>query len=390
MNEALCLHNATVLTGFSLMKNCAVYIKDGKIADVYNEERFRQKKFTEKVKVIDVGGAYIIPGFIDTHIHGSGGFSTDDGDYKSILALSEFLADFGITSFIPTIGATPEKELKRKIKAVLQAMGKEKGAQILGMHLEGPFLSPQRIGGQLAAGISPVDLPLMKRIWKASKGKIINMTVAPELTNMRELALYCIEKGIVLQAGHTDATYDHMIEGMQVNIMHATHIFNAMRPLHHREPGVVGAILIHPELSCEFIGDGVHAHPHLIRLLMQSKPVDRLVLITDALKYAHTAVPANLDFYFDRCFKRKADDVLIGSGITMYDGFRNLLQFGVSLENVVKMASTNPAAIMKQTGKGMVIPGYDADLVVLDEKFNIIHTVIGGKLWKENQNALDN
>lgn len=384
MNEALCLHNATVLTGFSMMKNCAVYIKDGKIADVYNEERFRQKKFAEKVKVIDVGGAYIIPGFIDTHIHGSGGFSTDDGDYKSILALSEFLADFGITSFIPTIGATPEKELKRKIKAVLQAMGKEKGAQILGMHLEGPFLSPQRIGGQLAEGISPVDMPLMKRIWRASKGKIINMTVAPELTNMRELALYCIEKGIVLQAGHTDATYDHMIEGMQVNIMHATHIFNAMRPLHHREPGVVGAILIHPELSCEFIGDGVHAHPHLIRLLMQSKPVDKLVLITDALKYAHTVVPANLDFYFDRCFKRKADDVLIGSGITMYDGFCNLLQFGVSLENAVKMASTNPAAIMKQIGKGMVIPGYDADLVVLDEKFNIIHTVIGGKLWKEN------
>jgi len=384
MNEALCLHNATVFTGFSVMKNCAVYIKDGKIADVYNEERFKQKNFSDKVKIADMNGAYVIPGFIDTHIHGSGGYSTDDADCKSILALSEFLADYGVTSFIPTIGASPEKELMKKIKAVLRAMGKEKGAHILGMHLEGPFLSPARIGGQMAEGIYPVDMALMERIWKASKGRIINMTVAPELKNMRELALYCIERGIVLQAGHTDATYKQMMEGMQVNIMHSTHIFNAMRPLHHREPGVVGAILIQPQLSCEFIGDGVHVHPHLIRLLMQSKPAEKLVLITDALKYAHAAVPDNLDFYFDRCFKRKADDVLIGSGITMYDGFRNLLQYGVSPEEAVKMASVNPAAIMKQKNKGMLIPGYDADLVVLDKDYKIIHTVINGKIWKEN------
>ena len=384
MNEALCLHNATVLNGFSAMKNCAVYIKDGKIADVYNEQRFADKKFPDKVRIIDADGGYITPGFMDTHIHGSGGYSTDEADYKSILAMSEFLADYGVTSFIPTIMASPEKALMQKMKAILQAMGKEKGARILGMHLEGPFLSPARIGAQAADGISPVDLPLMKRIWKASKGKIINMTVAPELKNMRELALYCIEKGIVLQAGHTDATYNHMIEGMQVNILHTTHIFNAMKPLHHREPGVVGAILIHPEISCELIGDGVHVHPHLVRLLMQSKPIDRLVLITDALKYAHAKVPDNMDFYFDRCFKRKSDDLLIGSGITMYDGFKNLLKFGVSPENAVKMASVNPAAIMKQSGKGMIIPGYDADLLVFDNQFNIKHTIIGGKLWKEN------
>lgn len=152
------------------------------------------------------------------------------------------------------------------MKAILKAMGKEKGARILGMHLEGPFLSPERIGGQLAEGLSAVDLDYMKRIVKAGQGKIINMTVAPELKNMRELALYCISQGIILQAGHTNATYEQMIEGMQVKIMHLTHMFNAMRPLHHREPGVVGAGLIHQELSCEFIGDGVHTNPKLITL----------------------------------------------------------------------------------------------------------------------------
>lgn len=381
--QAVCLHNATVYAGFSVMKNCAVYIKDGKIADVYNERRFQQKKFSPKVRIIDLEGANLLPGFVDTHIHGSGGFSTDDAKPEAILKMSEFLAQHGVTSFIPTIGATPEPDLMKKMKAVLHAMGKEKGAKILGMHLEGPFLSPERIGGQLAEGISPVDMDYMKRIVKAGKGKIINMTVAPELKNMRELALYAIGQGIILQAGHTNATFEQMIEGMQVKIMHLTHMFNAMRPLHHREPGVVGAGLIHQELSCEFIGDGVHTNPKLITLLMQSKPIDKLVMITDALKYAHATPPEDADFYFDKCFKRKADEVIIGSGITMYDGFRNLLDFGVRVEDAVKMTSVNPAEIMKQSGKGMIIPGYDADLVIMDKDFNLVDTMVGGKFVRE-------
>ena len=332
MDTAICLHNANVLTGFSVMQNCAVYIKNDKIADVYSEQRFQQKKFSPKVKIINVNGAYIAPGFIDTHIHGIGGFSADDADSKSILKMSDILASYGVTSFIPTIGATPEKQLMPKIKAVLKAMGREKGAHILGIHLEGPFLSPERIGGQEQEGISPVDLAYMERIYKTAKGKIINMTVAPELKGMRDLALYCIEKGIILQAGHTNATYDQMIEGMQANIMHVTHMFNAMRPLHHREPGTVGAALTHPEISCEIIGDGVHVNPNLIQLLMKSKPLSQLVLITDSLKYAKAEIPADADFYFDQCFKRKADNVIIGSGITMLDGFKNLVSYGIPPE----------------------------------------------------------
>jgi N-acetylglucosamine-6-phosphate deacetylase len=383
MDTAICLHNANVLTGFSVMQNCAVYIKNDKIADVYSEQRFQQKKFSPKVKIINVNGAYIAPGFIDTHIHGIGGFSADDADSKSILKMSDILASYGVTSFIPTIGATPEKQLMPKIKAVLKAMGREKGAHILGIHLEGPFLSPERIGGQEQEGISPVDLAYMERIYKTAKGKIINMTVAPELKGMRDLALYCIEKGIILQAGHTNATYDQMIEGMQANIMHVTHMFNAMRPLHHREPGTVGAALTHPEISCEIIGDGVHVNPNLIQLLMKSKPLSQLVLITDSLKYAKAEIPADADFYFDQCFKRKADNVIIGSGITMLDGFKNLVCYGIPPEKAIRMASVNPAKIMQQPHKGLIIPGYDADLVVFNQDFDIIHTIIDGQFLKE-------
>ena len=256
MKTAICLHNATVITGYSIMRNCAVYIKNSQIADVYNEERFKNKKFSPKVKIIDVNGAYVMPGLIDTHIHGIGGKGADDADYKSILHMSEVLPQYGVTSFIPTCCTAKEDLLIDKIKAIVKACGKEKGANILGIHLEGPFLSPEKIGAQSADGIYPVNLNLMKKLYKAGNGKIINMTVAPELKDMRELALFCNEKGIILQAGHTNATYEQMLEGMQANIMHVTHLFNAMRPLHHREPGVVGAVLIHPEISCVIISDG--------------------------------------------------------------------------------------------------------------------------------------
>lgn len=382
MKTAICLHNATVLTGFSIMHNCAVYIKNDKIADVYNEERFRQKKFSPKVKIIDVGGAYVMPGMIDTHIHGIGGTGADDANSKSILHMSETLPEYGVTSFIPTCCTATEPELLKKIKAITQSIGKERGAHILGIHLEGPFLSPERIGAQSATGISPVDLPLMQRLYKACKGKLINMTVAPELKGMRELALYCLEKNIVLQAGHTNATYDQMMEGLQAGIMHVTHLFNAMRPMHHREPGVVGAVLIHPEISCEIIGDGVHINPNLIHLLLKSKPLSQIVLITDALYPAKTDLSKTPDLYLDKCFYRKEDHVINGSAISMLDGFRNLISWGIPIEKAVRMASTNPAQIMRQKTKGLLIPGYDADVIVLDKDLNLIYTIIDGQFFK--------
>ena len=382
MDSALCLHNATLLTGFSIMPNCAVYIKKDKIADVYNETRFQQKQFSSHVQMLDIQGAYIAPGFIDTHIHGIGGYSTDEAETHSILKMSEILPSYGVTSFIPTIITAPEKILIKRIKAIVAAMGKEKGARILGIHLEGPFLSPEKIGGQEADGLSEVDLNYLKRLIKAGKGHIINMTLAPELKHIRELALKCMEAGIVLQAGHTNATYEQVIEGMQAGIFHATHMFNAMRPMHHREPGTVGAILTHPEISCEIIGDGIHVHPDLIRLLTQCKQPTQLVLITDSLKYTKAQIPADIDLYCQNCFKRKSDNVIMGSCITMLDGFQNLLKFGVRLERAVQMATSNPARIMHQSTIGSIIPSYDADLIVLDKNFNLVMTMLKGKILK--------
>ena len=331
MSETFCLHNATLLTGFSVMEKCAVYIKNRKIADVFKEERLNQKQFSPDTKIIDVNNAYISPGFIDTHIHGIGGYGTDDQNSNSILKMSEILLEYGVTSFIPTLYAAKEEKLINDIRAIVTAMGKETGAKILGIHLEGPFISPERLGVQTPDSISAVNIDLMKRLWEASEGKIINMTVAPELKGMRELALYCIKKGIILQAGHTNATYEQMVEGMQVRIMHMTHLFNAMSRIHHRNPGAVGSAFIHPELSCELIADGVHIDPNLIKMLVQFKPADKLVLVTDSLKptkQKSDILYANgEEVYLDKCFYRKSDNVIAGSSLTMIDGVKNLISW---------------------------------------------------------------
>ncbi|MBR6356175.1 MAG: N-acetylglucosamine-6-phosphate deacetylase [Alphaproteobacteria bacterium] len=389
MVAGICIHNATVFNGYSRMQNCAVLIKQNKIIDVFNEERFAKKVFKADTYFIDAKGANVVPGFVDTHIHGFGGYGTEDCSDKSILKMSEGLMQYGVTSFIPTLYSGSKTQMLKGIRAVVKAMGREKGARILGMHLEGPFISPDRLGVQSADSISPVDLNLMDALWEASEGHIINMTVAPELKNMRELALYCLAKGIVLQAGHTNATYKQMIEAMQARIMHVTHLFNAMSRMHHRDPGTVGAVFIHPELSCEIIADGIHINPEIIKFLLTCKSLDKVVLVTDALKptkqKSKPLIANGEEVYLDQCFYRKSDDAIAGSALTMLDSVRNIVSYGFNLEQAVHMASTNPARIMKQDHLGVLAPGYDADITILSEKLNVLYTMIQGKIYQKGK-----
>lgn len=389
MVREICIHNATVLNGFTTMKNCAVLIKQHKIIDVFNETRFLKKTFKPDTVFIDVKGAYVSPGFIDTHIHGFGGYGTDDYSTESILKMSELLTPYGVTSFIPTLYSAQEDKLIAGIKAITEAMGKEKGAKILGIHLEGPFISPDRLGVQTPQSLSPVDIDLMERLWEASEGKIVNMTVAPELKNMRELALYCVSKGIVLQAGHTNATYSQMVEGMQVRIYHVTHLFNAMSRMHHRDPGAVGAVFIHPELSCEVIADGIHINPDIIKFLVTCKSLDKIVLVTDALKPTKQTkkplIANGEEVYLDKCFYRKSDNAIAGSALTMIDSVKNIVSYGFTVEQAIHMASTNPARIMRTSHLGLIAPGYDADIVIFNKNLNILHTIIKGNIYQKGK-----
>ena len=178
---------------------------------------------------------------------------------------------------------------------------------------------------------------------------------------------------------------------MQVRIMHTTHLFNAMSRIHHRNPGAVGAVFIHPEMSCELIADGVHIDPNLIKMLVQFKPIDKLVLVTDALKPTKQKadiLTANGDeVYLDKCFYRKSDGVIAGSALTMIDGVRNLISWGLSPDQAIRMSSTNPARIMNFTAKGQIAPGYDADLVIFNHNCEILGTVINGLLRHYNHSG---
>ncbi len=381
------IHNGNVLAGYASMEDCAILVEDGRIGDVFSERRFEQKRFDADALIIDVEGANIAPGLIDTHIHGFSGYGTEDLSSDAIVAMSERLGLFGVTAFCPTIYPMDEADMIASIRACVAAMGREPGARIMGIHLEGPFISPARLGVQRLEFVRAVDLELMDRLYKAGGGHISNMTVAPELKGMHELALYCIKRGIVLQAGHTDATYGNMIEGMQAGILHSTHFFYAMSRLHHRDPGAVGAIMIHSELSCEIIADGRHVHPDLIRLLLRDKPVNKVVLVTDSLKpteQKNCPLFANREEVYlkDELFMRKSDDVIAGSSLTMMKGVQNLVKFGIPLENAIEMASSNPSRIIGLGKRGLLVPGYEADIVVFDKSFRVLASMAGGRFLK--------
>lgn len=385
--KSICLYNGTILNGFSVMEDCALLIEDGRIADVFSRKRLEKKRLPASVERIDVQGAFISPGLIDTHIHGFNGHGTEDASADAILAMSEDLAEYGVTGFNPTLYSSDETAFAREIQAVTAAMGRENGAKIMGIHLEGPFVSPEKAGVQRIETLHSVDIDLMQRLWTLSGGRIVNMTVAPELKGMRELALFCMKLGIVLQAGHTNAMYENMVEGMQAGILHATHLFNAMSQMHHRNPGAVGAVLIHPEMSCEIIADGVHVHPDLIKLLLRDKPVSKIVLVTDALKPTEQK-KGELFANGERvvaaggCFHRSADGVIAGSSLTMIRGVQNLVSFGFPLADAVSCATINPAQVMGYRFKGCLVPGRDGDVVVFDSGFRVLLSVIGGAVKK--------
>ena len=387
--STICLYNGTVFTGIIMLKKSSVIITDGKINDVISNDRFKKVNLPSDTAMYYLNGSYITPGFIDTHIHGIGGYDTSDGSSESILNMSKKLVEYGVTSFCPTLYPQEDAKFLKSIKSVVEAMGKEKGATILGLHLEGPFISPEKSGVQIPKFMEKPNLELMQKYYDAAQGHIEIMTVAPELKHMRSLALFCSKKGTVLSAGHSNATYNNMLEGMQVGILHSTHFFNAMRRLHHRDPGVVGAIMIHPNVSCEIIADGYHVHPAIIKLLRRVKPISKIILVTDSLKPTKQTsgklIANGEEVYIeDGLFKRKSDDTIAGSSLTMIEGVKNLVEnMNVPIDDALRMASCNPATVISKQAKiGYLLPGRDADVTVFDKNFNVEMTIVKGKIRK--------
>ncbi len=387
MCERTLIINADVAASDSIKTGYGLFInQDGRIADVFCMDDLDKAKYGKDVVVLDAEGRLLAPGLVDTHIHGIHGFATDDAQGSSILGMSEALARYGVTSFLPTLYAGRPDKMVREISAIVEVIGKEKGARIAGIHLEGPFLSPKKAGAQEPGSLSNPSTAVMQKFIDAGKGYIRAMTIAPELPGVEEVAKLAKANGIVLLMGHTNATYQEAKAGMELGILHATHMFNAMSPLNHKNPGVAGASLMDSRMHCEIIADGVHVNKDLVMHVIRTKAKDRVVLITDSLGptgLGNGKYRANGD---DVCLGETGafvnasnPELLCGSALTLNKAVSNVVAWGTEVPQALRMASENPARVYGFTDIGLISKGARADLVLFDKDFKPVEVFVDGQ-----------
>ncbi|MCM0649800.1 N-acetylglucosamine-6-phosphate deacetylase [Clostridium swellfunianum] len=363
------------------IENGSVLIRNGKIEKINPEENNDEE-------VIDAQGSYLSPGFIDVHIHGAGGFDTMDGTVEAINAISKIIAGYGTTSFLPTTMTCALDDIKKSVEAAAICMREgTDGANVLGVHLEGPYISPNMIGAQNPNYVETPAIDTFKYIVGHNISAIKSITLAPEVEGAKELIQYVTGLGIVASMGHTKASYKEAIDGIKWGIGHSTHLYNAMTPLNHREPGVVGAIF-DTDITTETISDGIHISYPSLRIAYKQKGFDKVLLVTDAMmacgmpegKYSL----GGQDVFVKDGAARLKEGNLAGSILTLDKAIRNIYKNNsYALYDIVKMATYNGA---KHCGvsdkKGLIKEGYDADLVLFDEDINIQKVIISGKFSK--------
>ncbi|MFO7254306.1 N-acetylglucosamine-6-phosphate deacetylase [Limnochorda sp.] len=347
----------------------------------------------QSLEEIHTEGGYLCPGFIDVHLHGGGGADVMDASPGALSQLARTHARHGTVAFLPTTVTAPYEQLHRVLEAVEETAGaREEGAELLGVHLEGPHLNPARAGAQNPEFLTPPSLPEMQALLERFPGRVRWVTVAPELEGARELIQYLREAGVVVSIGHSDATYEQAMVAFQWGISHATHTFNGMNPLHHRAPGVPGAVLTAPGVSAEIIADGFHIHPGVARLLWQVKGPDRLLLVTDAMRA--TDLP---DGRYDLgglevdvvggAARLAGQETLAGSTLTLERAVAWMVEaVGLSLAEAVQLASLNPARRLGVAHRlGSLEVGKDASLVLLDDALRVRLTLRQGELIYDGQ-----
>ena len=336
-------------------------------------------------EIIDAGGGYVSPGLIDVHCHGFMGWDASHGDLDELRRMSRRAALFGVTSWLPTTMTLDWPVLERCFAAIraaqIDSLSPEwNGAQVLGCHAEGPFINPKKKGAQAESCIQRPDAEKL-----CPWADVIRlMTLAPEMDGALECIRAARKMGITLSMGHTDATYDRALAGIGAGVTHATHTFNAMPPLNHREPGVVGAALGDNRVFCELICDTFHVHPALFTMVAKTAG-DRLVLITDSIPVAglpdgpHDQMGATV--VVDGMKLRFPDGTIAGSALTLDAAVRNFAKHtGLPIWRAANLASLNPArSIGVDDRKGTLETGKDADIVIADGDFNVRQTYVRGR-----------
>ena len=324
------------------------------------------------------GRGIAAPGFVDLHIHGFGGIDFAAADPDAYRRAGEALLATGVTAFQPTFVTAPEEELTASVRRLPRA---DAGARIIGCHLEGPFISPARLGMHPAAVQRDPDAALLGRLLDA--GRITHVTLAPELPGALELIDALVARGVTVACGHTDATAEEAHAAFDRGASVVTHLFNAMRPFAHRDPGIIGAALARDDVTVELILDGVHVADDAARVAWRAA-AGRLALVTDAMAAAGAGDGrwrmGSVEVEVHDSVVRRADNgVLAGSVLTLLDAVRNLLELGTPLEQAIDAATRVPARAARRPDLGTIAPGGRADTVVLDDNVEIARVVVGGE-----------
>ncbi|MBC2104145.1 N-acetylglucosamine-6-phosphate deacetylase [Listeria booriae] len=361
-------------------KAAHIIIHDGKIQKITDTIGDESAYDT----IIEGQNQLLIPGMIDVHIHGANHYDMMDGTTQSIQEVSKKCLETGCTGFLVTSVTSSLEQLLAMIEATKQVVGNEMGAKILGIHLEGPYLNIEKKGMQNPAFLRHPNLDEMKEIMKHADGLIKMVTIAPELPGAKEMIAYLKSQDIVVAAGHTNATYEEAMDTFDQGVTHITHCCNAMPQIHHRSPGITTAALERDGVSVQAIVDNVHLHPGIVRLMHKVKTADQMVLITDALQAMGVG---DGDYQFGGHHvtvtdgvARLDDGTLASSTVTMNQALKVSTDMVIPLHDTIKMATTTPAQILNENNIGRIEIGKDADLVLLNENFEVISVLLKGEI----------
>jgi N-acetylglucosamine-6-phosphate deacetylase len=367
----------------------AVILIDGeKIAAVGRRDEVNVPAFARRHDRHDFS---VVPGFIDVHIHGAGGYDVMDTSVEALAAITSSVATHGTTSLLATTVTASEQSTCRAVEAVAARMeranagppGSKPSAQILGVHFEGPFISRARRGVHPEEWIAAPSISLFRRLLASAKGTARVVTLAPELPGAEALIADALQAGLVVSLGHTDASYAEAMAAISCGARHAAHVFNAMRPFSHRETGVLGAILTSPGVTAELIADGVHVDDAAIRILLAAKGTQGVILVSDGI--AATGMPdgkyrlGTFDVNVANGVARNSEGKLAGSTLTLDRALRHMVTLGIPLHEALPMLTANPARLLGlEQRKGNLVPGADADLVLLDDQLNVTAVMTRG------------
>lgn len=363
-----------------ILKNATIIIQDGIIKKVLEEHEENDVK-----TIIDLNKYSIIPGLIDLHVHGANGYDTMDGNFDSLNEISKYLASKGITSFLPTTVTEKIEKIKQAINNIGSCIGKVEGAEILGPYIEGPYICKEYKGAHPEHLIKDLNLEELEELIEASKHTVKVITIAPEKKNAYECIRYLTANNVQVSMGHTNATYDETVGAINCGAKVAVHTFNGMRGFNHREPGVLGAVLTKDDVYCELICDLVHVHPASVDLLLRCKDKEKVILISDGIQaaglqdgeYMLGALKVNV-----KCsIARVESGSLAGSTTNILACVKNIIEkVGLKPLEAIKMASLNPSRLLNiDKSIGSIREGKKANLVILDDNFNVVKTLINGK-----------